>query len=242
MGAIQVKAPSTQGTRSRLARAQPRAGTVNQGRFTPRPRVSSSNGRTFDSPETQLGQASRRNNLGQIATPTDCIAGAFNARIDWHLILTCAPQPTGPKWPQSLRRSTDRPDRKTVSPALLRLLCHSKEWGWQKLSPASGAIGSSASPDPRGQAQPRRRTTDSASPDPRARTQPRPRKTDSALPDPRARTQPRPRKTDSASPDPRARTQPRPRTTDSASPDPWARTPPRPRTMVSASPDPRART
>jgi hypothetical protein len=47
-----------------------------------RPRVSSSNGRTFDSPEAQLGQASRRSNLGRIATPTDRIAGAFNARID----------------------------------------------------------------------------------------------------------------------------------------------------------------
>jgi hypothetical protein len=44
-------------------------------------RVSSSNGRTFDSPEAQLGQASRRSNLGQIASPTDRIAGAFNARI-----------------------------------------------------------------------------------------------------------------------------------------------------------------
>jgi hypothetical protein len=65
MGAIQVKAPSTQGTRSRLARAQPRAGTVDPVRFTPRPRASSSNGRTFDSPEAQLGQASRRSNLGQ---------------------------------------------------------------------------------------------------------------------------------------------------------------------------------
>jgi hypothetical protein len=47
----------------------------------PYPRVSSSNGRTFDSPEAQLGQASRRSNLGQIATPTDRIAGVFNARI-----------------------------------------------------------------------------------------------------------------------------------------------------------------
>jgi hypothetical protein len=81
MGTIPVKAPSTQGTRSRLARAQPREGTVDQGRFTPRPRVSSSNRRTFDSPEAQLGQASRRSNLGQIATPTDHIAGAINARI-----------------------------------------------------------------------------------------------------------------------------------------------------------------
>jgi hypothetical protein len=81
MGAIQVKAPSIQGTRSRLARPQPRAGTTDPGGFTSRPRVSSSNGRTFDSPEAQLGQASQRSNLGQIASPTDRIAGAFNARI-----------------------------------------------------------------------------------------------------------------------------------------------------------------
>jgi hypothetical protein len=44
-----------------------------------RPRVPSSNGCTFGSPEAQ---ASWRSNLGQIATPTDRIAGAFNARID----------------------------------------------------------------------------------------------------------------------------------------------------------------
>jgi hypothetical protein len=81
MGAIQVKAPSTQGTRSRLARAQPRTGTVDPGGFTPRPRASSSNGGTLDSPEAQLEQASRRSNLGQIASLTDRIAGAFNARI-----------------------------------------------------------------------------------------------------------------------------------------------------------------
>jgi hypothetical protein len=47
-----------------------------------RPRVPSNNGRTFDSPEAQLGQASRRSNLDQIVTPTDRIVGAFNARID----------------------------------------------------------------------------------------------------------------------------------------------------------------
>jgi hypothetical protein len=82
MDAIQVKAPSTQGTRSRLARAQPRAKAADPGGFTSRPRIPSSNGRTFDSPEAQLRQASRRSNLGQIATPTDRIAGAFNARID----------------------------------------------------------------------------------------------------------------------------------------------------------------
>jgi hypothetical protein len=65
MGATQDKALSVQGTRSRLARAQPRAGTADPGRFTPRPRASSSNGRTSDSPEAQLGQASRGSNLGQ---------------------------------------------------------------------------------------------------------------------------------------------------------------------------------
>jgi hypothetical protein len=77
MGAIQVKTSSTQGTRSRLARAQPRARAADPGGFTSRPRVPSSNGRTFGSPEAQ---ASRRSNLGQIATPTDHIAGAFNVR------------------------------------------------------------------------------------------------------------------------------------------------------------------
>jgi hypothetical protein len=39
-------------------RAQPRAGTVVPDEFSPRPRVSSSNGRTLVSPEPQLGQAS----------------------------------------------------------------------------------------------------------------------------------------------------------------------------------------
>jgi hypothetical protein len=81
MGTIQVKASSTQGTRSRLARAQPRAGTVVPDEVTSRPRASSGSGRTLGSPEAQLGQASSRSNLGQIASPTDRIAGAFNARI-----------------------------------------------------------------------------------------------------------------------------------------------------------------
>ena len=49
--------------------------------FTPRLRVSSGSGRTLGSPEAQLGQTSSRSNLGQIASPTDRIAGAFNARI-----------------------------------------------------------------------------------------------------------------------------------------------------------------
>jgi hypothetical protein len=61
--------------------------------------------------------------------------------------MTRVPQLAGPKWPQSLRPSTDWPDRKTASSAPLRLLCHPPGWGWQQLSPASGATGSSASPD-----------------------------------------------------------------------------------------------
>jgi hypothetical protein len=79
MGTIKVKAQSTQGTRSRLARAQPRAKVADLGGFTSRPRAPLSDGHNFGSPEAQ---SSWRSNLGQIATPTDRIAGAFNARID----------------------------------------------------------------------------------------------------------------------------------------------------------------
>jgi hypothetical protein len=78
MGAIKVKAQSTQGTRSRLARAQPRTKAADPGGFTSRLRAPSSNGHTSGSPEVQ---SSPRRNLGQIATPTDHIAGAFNARM-----------------------------------------------------------------------------------------------------------------------------------------------------------------
>jgi hypothetical protein len=81
MGTVQVKASSTQGTRSRLARAQPLAGTVVPNEVTSRSRAYSGSGRTLGTPEAQLGQASSRSNLGQIASPTDRIAGAFNARI-----------------------------------------------------------------------------------------------------------------------------------------------------------------
>jgi hypothetical protein len=43
-----------------------------------RPRAPSSNGHTFSSPEAQ---SSPRSNLDQIATPTNRIAGAFNAKV-----------------------------------------------------------------------------------------------------------------------------------------------------------------
>jgi hypothetical protein len=203
MSTIQVKASSTQGARSHLARAQPRAGTVALDEVTSRPRASSSSGRTLGTLEAQLEQASSRSNLGQIASPTDRIAGAFNARIAWPLILTRVPQSAWSKWPQSLHPFADRPDRKTAPLAPLRLLCHPPGWGWQQPSSASGATGSSTSPD----LKPRPRKEVSASPDPRARPQPWPRKVISASPDPRARPQPRPRKVISASLDPRARPQ-----------------------------------
>jgi hypothetical protein len=79
MGTVQVKASPPKGRD--LTRAQPRAGTVVLDEFTSCPRASSGSGRTLSSPEAQLGQASSRSNLGQIALPTDCIAGAFNAKI-----------------------------------------------------------------------------------------------------------------------------------------------------------------
>jgi hypothetical protein len=69
------------------------------------------------------------------------------------------------------------------------------------LSSASGATGSSASPDLRPWPQPRPREKVSASPDPRPRPQPRPREKVSASPDLRPRPQPRPWEKVSASPD-----------------------------------------
>jgi hypothetical protein len=81
MGAVQVKASSTQGARSRLSQAQPRAGTVVPDEVMSRPRASSGSRRTLGTLEAQLEQASSRSNLGQIASPTDRITGAFNARI-----------------------------------------------------------------------------------------------------------------------------------------------------------------
>ena len=62
----------------RLARAQPRSRAADPGGFTSRPRTPSSNGHPFGSPEAQY---SPRSNLDQVATPTDRIAGAFNARM-----------------------------------------------------------------------------------------------------------------------------------------------------------------
>jgi hypothetical protein len=69
MGTVQEKGLVCQGTQSRPARARPRAGTVVPDEFTTRPRAPSGGGRTLDSPEAQLGQAS------------DCIACTFNAGI-----------------------------------------------------------------------------------------------------------------------------------------------------------------
>jgi hypothetical protein len=55
-----------------------RARAADPGGFTSRPRAPSSNGHTSGSPEAQ---SSPRSNLGQIATTTDRIAGAFNAKV-----------------------------------------------------------------------------------------------------------------------------------------------------------------
>jgi hypothetical protein len=82
-------------------------------------------------------------------------------------ILTHALQSTEPKWPPSLRRSADRPDRKTAPPAPLRLQCHLTEWGWQAVRPG------------------RRHHRKLRFARPRARTRAKPRKTaNSAPPDP----------------------------------------------------------
>jgi hypothetical protein len=74
---VQVKAPTTKGRD--LIRAQPRARTVVADGFTPRPRASSGSGHTLGSPEAKLGETLSCSDLGQIASPTDRIACAFNA-------------------------------------------------------------------------------------------------------------------------------------------------------------------
>jgi hypothetical protein len=79
IGTIQVKASSAKGRD--LIRAQPRARTVVPDGFMPRPRASSGSGHTLGSPEAKLGQTLSYSDLGQIASPTDRIACAFNAGI-----------------------------------------------------------------------------------------------------------------------------------------------------------------
>jgi hypothetical protein len=78
MGAIKSRLGPLKGHGSRLARAQPRARAADPGGSMSCPRAPSSNGHTFSSLNAH---SSPRSNLGQIATPTDRIAGAFNARI-----------------------------------------------------------------------------------------------------------------------------------------------------------------
>jgi hypothetical protein len=67
-----------QETRSRLARARPRAGTMVSDEFTSRPRVSSGSERIHGSAK---GKPCRASDLGQIALLADRIACAFNAGI-----------------------------------------------------------------------------------------------------------------------------------------------------------------
>jgi hypothetical protein len=56
-------------------------GTVALDGFTPRPRASSGSGRTLGSSEAKLRQTLSCSDLGQIDSPTDHIACAFNAGI-----------------------------------------------------------------------------------------------------------------------------------------------------------------
>jgi hypothetical protein len=78
MGAIKSRLGPLKG--HDLASPEPSLGqrAADPGGFTSRPRAPSSHGHTFGSPEAQ---SSPRSNLGQIATPTDRIAEAFNARM-----------------------------------------------------------------------------------------------------------------------------------------------------------------
>jgi hypothetical protein len=109
---------------------------------------------------------------------------------------------------------TDLTGKRCYSPRSDYCANHQGESGNSKSRPppslASGAAGSSASPDLR----PRPREKVSTSPDLRPRPQPRPREKVSASPDPRLQPQPRPREKVSASPDlgprPREKSPPRP--------------------------------
>ena len=90
MGAIQVKAPSTQGTRSRLVRAQPRAKAADPGGFTSRPRVPSSNGRTFGSPRLR-GEATLARSHEGTTRPAEVLRKALRPRRS----QTTPPRPRG---------------------------------------------------------------------------------------------------------------------------------------------------
>jgi hypothetical protein len=82
-------------------------------------------------------------------------------------ILTRAPQPAEPKWPPSLRRSTDRPDRRTAPPAPLRLRCHLTEWDWQAVRPGRRHHRKLRSARPRARTRAKsRKTANSAPPNP----------------------------------------------------------------------------
>jgi hypothetical protein len=167
----------------------------------PCPRASLGNGRTLGSPEAKLGQTLPYSNFGHIALPPTVshahwMWGSPDI-LSWHLRLS---------W-------QGRNDRSNFVPLLIVLIgkqhhsphsdyCanhHGKTDNSKSRSfpsSASGATGSSASPDLR----PRPREKVSASPDPRPRPQPRPQEKVSASPDlgpwpqlrPREESQPRP--------------------------------------------------
>jgi hypothetical protein len=152
----------------------PPLGTVDQGRFTPRPRVSSSNGRTFDSPEAPTAVPPARvrltvakSSLGRhrnlrLARPQ----GSDSTSPPKDSLRLARPQGSDSTLPRTTV-STSLDPRARTQPQLRKTV--------------------SALPDPRARTQSRPQTTVSASPDPRARTQPRPQRSH-RLARPRART------------------------------------------------------
>jgi hypothetical protein len=66
----------------------PRARAADPGGSPPRPRSPSSDEHTSGLPEAL---SSPRSNPDQIAAPTDQIAGAFNAKVAWHLYPDARP-------------------------------------------------------------------------------------------------------------------------------------------------------
>jgi hypothetical protein len=86
--------------------------------------------------------------------------------VAWHLYPDARPPPE-PKWPPSLRRSTDRPDRRTAPPAPLRLQCRLTEWDWQAVRPYQRHHRKLRFARPRARTRAKsRKTANSAPPDP----------------------------------------------------------------------------
>jgi hypothetical protein len=86
MGAIKSRISPFKGR----DRASPEPG-LGQGQPTPEDlRLARGPPPAMDTPSARP-RSSPRSNLGQIATPTDQIAGAFNAKVAWHLYPDARP-------------------------------------------------------------------------------------------------------------------------------------------------------